>query len=149
MSIRMRNNQAFSMMEIMVVIFIIGLLAATLGPRVVKWMSAGEKTAVKLKLSNIKNALNEYRMALGEFPSSREGLRALIENPKPNDERYRRINSQWPFLEGGDESLTQGGVEFEYNRPPVKFKNKYKFYEVIYPGQSGSEDDPDMQEVGA
>ena len=149
MSIRMRNSAAFSMMEIMVVIFIIGILAATLGPRVVKYMGKGEQTEIKLRLTNIKNALNEYRMALGQFPSSREGLRALIENPRPNDERYRRVKD-WPFLEGGEDSLSKAGIEFIYNSPPVRFKNKgYKYYEVIYPGPSGDDEDPAMQEVGA
>jgi len=147
MNLSVRNNKAFSLIEIMVVIFIIGLLLAVLGPRVIKFLGKGEKAAIKLKLNNIKTALTEYRMATGEYPSSREGLQALVENPKPNDERYRRLNSQWPFLEGGDDSLNQAGVPFEYNRPPVRFKDKYKFYEVIYPGESADEED--MQETGA
>jgi len=143
-----RRSEAFTMMEIMVVIFIIGMLAATLGPRIQRYRAQGAATQIKLKLNNIKDALTEYSMAVGEFPSGREGLRALLENPRPNDPRYSRVpKNNWPFLTGGEDALMDAGIPFEYNRPPEKNK-AYKIYEVIYPGPTGGDDDPLKQDAG-
>jgi hypothetical protein len=87
-------------------------------------------------------------MELGAFPNSREGLRALVENPRPNDDRYKRAESKWPFLK--EENLVdQAGNEIVYNCPPEMFKGKYKTYELVYLGPTQSEDDPERLDAGA
>jgi general secretion pathway protein G len=145
---QMQKKAAFSMIEIMVVMMIIGTIVAALGPQVVKWMRAASKNEIMLKFSAIKNGLNEYKMALGKFPTTREGLKALVENPNPSDDRYKRSGLNWPLLEE-KEVQDKAGNEFMYNCPVEKFKDRYKYYELIWYGPSGAEDDPEQLTEGA
>lgn len=140
-----RLNQAFTMIEMLVVIFIIGIIMALVVPNVAKyWRQAGE-TQVKLKVANIQAALAAYRMEFGTYPSSREGLMALVENPRPNDEQYKRAEraKKWPFVVGGEDGIEDSKhVPFIYNCPSEKYRDKYREYEILWIG-SGTEDDPE------
>ena len=142
-----RSKQAFTMIEMLVVIALIGGLVAFMAPRFAKYMRKAGETEIKYKLVNIKDALGEYRLQFGAFPTEREGLRALVENPRPNDETYKRYFARENFLQA-DQLADKQGNEFIYHIPPQKFKGKYKQFEVLYLGPSGSEDDPDAQETG-
>ena len=142
---RIRLNQAFTMIEMMVVIFIIGIIMAIVVPQVAKYRRSAEETEIKLKVANIQAALASYRMEFGEFPSNRDGLRALVENPRPNDEQYRKAEraNKWPFVVGGEKGIEDNAHnEFIYHCPPEKYRNKYHFYEILWIG-SGTEDDPE------
>lgn len=141
---RIRNNQAFTMLELMVVIFIIGVIMASIGPKVAKWWTQAGETQVSLNMQNIKSALNDYRMEFGTFPSTKEGLHALVTNPKPGDDKFRKAEREgkWPFVAKGEEGIVDStGVEFIYHCPPERFKDKYRFYEILWIGK-GTEDDP-------
>lgn len=145
---QMHKRAAFTMIEIMVVIMIIGSMFAILGPRVIGYIRAGEKNEITLKFAGIRGALNEYRMALGKYPTSREGLKALVENPNPNDDRYKRSGLNWPLL-SEKEIQDKAGNDFIYNSPVEKNKDRYKFYELIWYGPTGAEDDPAQIVEGA
>jgi len=141
-------NKGFTMMEIMVLLFIIGILMALIGPRVAKYFRAAQETEIKLKMSNIQAALMSYRMEFGSFPSTRDGLRSLLENLHTNDEQFKRAEraGKWPFLSGGEKSITDSsGIDFIYNCPPEKYKNKYRSYEIMWIGK-GSEDEPELDD---
>lgn len=140
-----RSNHAFTLFELIVVIALIGVIAAFILPRAARWLGQAGKAEVTLKFAAIKEALNEYKYELGVFPTTREGLRALITNPKPGDERYRR-SDRWPYLK--EDQLSYKGNDFMYRCPPEKFKGKYKYYELIYLGPTQSEDDPDRTDDG-
>jgi hypothetical protein len=86
-------------------------------------------------------------MDLGDFPTQREGLKALVENPRPNDDTFRR-KGHWPYVDGGDDAISQGGIDFIYNRPAIKNKGTYKYLEIIYPGTTGDDNDPSAQSTG-
>jgi general secretion pathway protein G len=144
----MKLQKAFTMMEMLVVIFIIGLIASFVGPKVAKYMGAGDKMKITFKMTNIKDALTTYKMEMGDYPTQREGLKALIENPRPNDERYRAKGGKWPFLTGGEDEISHNGIPFIYNRPPARNKSLH-YFEIIYPGTSGDENDPESVVEGA
>lgn len=141
-----RNSRAFTMMEIMVVLFIVGILLSFVGPKMAKWWAQADQTDATLKISNIKAALNEYRMEFGSLPSSKDGLQALVENPRPNDEKYRKAEREgkWPFVPKGEEGIVdKAGVEFIYHCPPERSKDKFKFFEIIWVGK-GTEEEPNI-----
>ena len=133
------KRDAFTLMEILVVVFIIGLLATLVGPRVIGLMTKGKISATKATLSAIKTGLVEYKQDIGHFPTAREGgLDALVIMPNIKG------NEKWegPYLEAQEEvPLDSWGNEFEYNLPPVMYKTKYKYFEVISQGEEG-EDKP-------
>ena len=145
----MRKSAAFTMMEIMVVLMIIGVIIFAIIPRVQDYMLKGTATQVQFQMTDIQSALQEYFFDVGKYPSTREGLEALVENPKPNDERYKKVAHKWPYLKGGESAITpKSGSEFIYNAPPEKNKDKYKFYELLWFGLSGEEDDRHKIEMG-
>lgn len=79
-------RKGFSLIELMIVIVILGLLASLIMPNL---MGKGEEAKQKLvcvQMSNIKNALDMFKSDNGVYPSTEEGLEALISNPDP--ERY-------------------------------------------------------------
>ena len=69
-----RSKQAFTMIEMLVVIALIGGLVAFMAPRFAKYMRKAGETEIKYKLVNIKDALGEYRLQFGAFPTEREGF---------------------------------------------------------------------------
>jgi type II secretion system protein G len=144
---KIRMKQAFTMIEMMVVIFIIGIIMALVVPQVAKYRRSAEETEIKLKVANIQAALAAYRMEFGEYPNNREGLMALVENPRPNDEQYRRVEraKKWPFVVGGEKGIEDNAHnEFIYHCPPEKYRNKYRYYEILWIG-GGTEDDPEKE----
>ena len=128
--IALRKSNAFTMVEMMVVLFIIGILAALVLPRVMEYMSKGRKTGTEAMMVNVKGALADYSMDLGHIPSSREGgLDALKENttnsPKWKGPYFTQdLDDKW-------------GNPFVYNRPPQITGKKFKYYELISYGEGG------------
>lgn len=142
-----RSKQAFTMLEMLVVVSLIGFLFAFIAPRIANYMRKAGQTEIKFKLAGAKEALQQYRMQFGAYPTEKEGLRALVENPRPNDETYKRFFARENFIQP-DQLADKQGNEFIYHNPPQKYKNKFKQFEIIYPGPSGSEDDPEAMEDG-
>jgi len=127
------------MIEIMVVIFIIGLLASVVGPGLVKMMGRGSESSTKANLAALKTAVLNFKMDIGRFPSRDEGLEVLINQPKD-----KGIQARWrgPYLEGVTElPMDAWSRPFIYNCPPVKFKasGKYQSFEIFSYGEGGEE----------
>jgi len=141
-----RSSSGFTMIEIMVVTVMIMGLLVMIGPRIAGIFQKSAKAKIQFKMIAIKDALQEYRLTFDTFPTTKEGLRALIQNPRPNEDKYKRNADKWPLV--GEENLIDDqGNEFVYHCPPEKNK-KYKFFELIYLGQTQSEDDKDRLDDG-
>ncbi len=143
-----QHKQAFTLIEMLMVVGLIVLVFGLLGPKIAGLLGKKDKAAMQFKMVAIQEALNEYRMEFGAYPSTREGLHALVENPRPNDPRYQAAAGRWPFAK--EDGITdQAGNEIIYHCPPEEFKNKYKTYELIYLGTTQAEDAPDRLDAGA
>lgn len=131
-----KNSQAFTMLEIMVVLFIIGLLATFGGPAVLKFFAAGKEKATQTYLNELVGAVQMYEMHVGHYPKKEEGgLRALVDRPG-----QQNVAEKWdgPYIQE-DKLEDKWGNEFIYNCPPEKYKNKYRYFEVISWGEKGEE----------
>ena len=81
-----RNAQAgFTLVEILVVIGILGLLAAIAAPQVMKHLGHAKTQAAKIEIRNIASALDLYRIDVGHYPRQEEGLAALVTKPSGAD----------------------------------------------------------------
>jgi len=76
-----RRHKGFSLIEIMVVLVIIGMLASIVGPNVINVLSSGNKQKVKADFSSFETALKMYKVENYVYPSSEQGLDALVSKP--------------------------------------------------------------------
>jgi general secretion pathway protein G len=78
---RHRDSSGFTLLELLVVVAIIGLLAAYVGPRYFSQVGKSEQALAKAQLESFHRALGSYRLDVGAFPSNEEGLAALVTKP--------------------------------------------------------------------
>ena len=78
---RYRTNRGFTLIELLVVLVILGLLAGLVGPRVIKHLGDSKTKTAILQIEELSGALDVYRLEVGRYPSSDQGLMALIEKP--------------------------------------------------------------------
>ena len=75
---RRTGEEAFTLIEIMVVITIIGLLTGLVAVNVVNYLKKAERKAAAAQVKNFETALDTYRMDCGRYPTTDQGLRSLI-----------------------------------------------------------------------
>ena len=129
-----RRSAGFSLVEILIVLFIIGLLFSLVGPRIQQAITKSGETATQATLNAVKNAIFEYQMEVGNYPKT---LQHLVENVDSNP--------KWkgPYLEGQKEVPTdKWGNALMYNLPPKVFTKEFKFFEVLSYGPKGDAAEP-------
>lgn len=75
------NEQGMTLIEIVVVIIILSILAATVGPRIFKNVDKGKVSQARHQIGIFKGALDMYRLDTGALPTTQQGLKALVANP--------------------------------------------------------------------
>nr|HQV22811.1 type II secretion system major pseudopilin GspG [Agitococcus sp.] len=76
-----RVQQGFTLIEVMVVVVILGILAAVIVPNVIGKDEQARRTLAATSLSNVANALEMYRLDNHKYPTTQEGLEALVNKP--------------------------------------------------------------------
>ncbi len=105
-----RRQRGFSLIELIVVLVILGLLATVVGPQVIKRLGQGKAEIAKLQIDQLEGALGLFRFDVGRYPSTAEGLQALIENPGIQ-------NWSGPYLEKNSLPPDPWGRTYEYRSP--------------------------------
>ena len=84
------RRSGFTLIEIMVVVVILGLLAALVVPRIGPQVAEAQRTTAQTQIRSIEDALEMYRMHNGFYPSTQQGLEALVTAPttSPVPKRY-------------------------------------------------------------
>jgi general secretion pathway protein G len=80
-----KNGRGFTLIEILIVVIIIGLLAALVGPKLFGKVGGAKQKAAKAQIELFGTALDTFRLDVGRYPTSEEGLRALREKPAGAD----------------------------------------------------------------
>jgi general secretion pathway protein G len=78
---RRAGSAGFTLIELLVVLVILGLLAALAGPRVMKYLGGAKSDTAKLQIEEFGSALDLYRLEVGRYPTTQEGLAALVQAP--------------------------------------------------------------------
>ena len=78
---RIKNRQGFTLIELLVVMVILGLLAALVGPKMFSHVGAANQKAAKTQIEMLGQGLDAFRLDVGRYPTTAEGLNALITNP--------------------------------------------------------------------
>ena len=77
----LKNRKGFTLIEIMVVIVILALLAALVGPKLMGRTDDAKITDARVQIKNIETALKLYKLDTGNYPSTEQGLAALVTKP--------------------------------------------------------------------
>jgi len=76
-------KSAFTLIELLIVIAILGLLAALVVPNVIGQGEQAKQKLVCVQEKSLKDALDSFKVSEGTYPTTEEGLKALIKNPNP------------------------------------------------------------------
>ena len=114
----------FTLVELLVVLAILGMLAALVGPQVLNQLGGAKSKTAVIQINDLEQALEIYKLDVGRFPSSSQGLEALVNEPSG----ARGWNG--PYLKKGELPLDPWGNPYQYR----------------YPGQGGG---PDIISLGA
>jgi general secretion pathway protein G len=76
-----RDQGGFTLIELLVVVIILGLLAALVGPRFFGRIGQSKQVAARSQITLLEQALEQFRLDAGRYPTSQEGLQALQANP--------------------------------------------------------------------
>lgn len=132
-----RRHAGFTLLELLVVILIIGLLTGIVAPRFVGQVGRSEATAARAQLDAFDKAIQAYRIDTGRFPSTSQGLRALVSQPA-DEPRWRG-----PYMRD-DIPLDPWGTAYQYRNPGSTGKD----YDLLSFGrdraQGGAGDDADI-----
>ncbi|MAF84070.1 MAG: type II secretion system major pseudopilin GspG [Gammaproteobacteria bacterium] len=118
------SSKGFTLIELLVVLVILGLLAGLVGPQVMKHVGDSKTKAAALQIEELSAALDIYRLEVGHYPASAQGLQALVQQPE-----------------------NQSGWNGPYLRKRVVPKDPWsQEYHYRYPGENG---DFDLYSLGA
>ena len=106
-----RNQHGLTMIEIMVVMIIIGLLAALVAPRMFGKLGKAKTNAAFAQIEMLGTALDSFRLDVGRYPTTSEGLEALLSPVSGADD--------WngPYLKKNEIPQDPWGVDYVYQSP--------------------------------
>ncbi len=127
----MKNQKGFTLIEIMVVVIILGLLAGLVLPRIMGREEEARIKTTRTQIRALENALDGFKLDNGFYPSTDQGLEALIKKPESG-----RIPTKWReggYLKPARIPKDAWGRDFIYISPG----NEGREYEIISYGADG------------
>jgi general secretion pathway protein G len=123
-----RRQRGFTLVELLVVITIIGLIMGLVGPRVLNYLTESKAKAAKIQIESLSSALDLYFLDVGRYPTTSEGLVALVRRPGSS--------AAWngPYLKGGLVPADPWGNPYVYRSP-----GEHGSYDIISYASDGQE----------
>jgi general secretion pathway protein G len=106
-----RRDAGFSLMELLVALVILALIVGLVAPQVLGYLGRARTDSAKVQVDNLKASLSLYLVDMGRYPSSSEGLEALIKAP-PGAASWRG-----PYVEEDALPMDPWGRAFQYELP--------------------------------
>jgi general secretion pathway protein G len=125
---RLGGEAGFTLVEMLVVITIIGLIMALVGPRVLNYLGESKMKAARIQIESFESSLDLFYLDAGRYPSTAEGLTALVRRPAG-------ITS-WsgPYLKTGTVPNDPWGRPYAYRSP-----GEHGAYDIVSYGAGGQQ----------
>lgn len=123
---RRRAQAGFTLLELLVVIVIIGLLAAYVGPKYFSQLGKSEATVARAQIEAFEKSLDTFRLDVGRYPTTEEGLAALMTAPASAGAKWNG-----PYLKKGVPQ-DPWGHPYQYRAPGARGE-----YEIVSTGKDG------------
>jgi general secretion pathway protein G len=122
------SEKGFTLVEMLVVISIIAMVMALVGPRVLNYLTESKVKVAKVQIESFESALDLYFLDAGRYPTSAEGLRALLERPGG------AVGWGGPYLKGDAVPSDPWGRPYVYRSP-----GEHGPYDIVSYGSDGHE----------
>lgn len=129
-----RGPQAgYTLLELLVVLAILGLLVGLVAPQVMGLLGNSKQKVAEQSIIRLKTVLDMYRLDSGTYPTTEQGLAALIRQPAGA--------ARWsgPYLDTQDLPLDPWGRPFQYRNPSQRPGRPYDLYSLGADGTPGGE----------
>lgn len=127
-------SKGFTLVEIMVVVVILGILAATIIPQFIGTAKEAKVSAAKANVSELENALERFYIQLDRHPTTEEGLKVLVEPPAGDEKKWRG-----PYIK-----LLRPdpwGNPYQYRSPGIHHTSSFDLWSRGADGADGGEGD--------
>jgi general secretion pathway protein G len=131
------HRGGFTLIEIMAVVLIIGLLSTIVGVAIFQQVDKGRATAARVQISSLESVLELYRMDNARFPTTEQGLDALINRPSAAPEP--RDYPEGGYLKGGRLPRDPWGEPYLYESPGSHNRHAYDIWSYGADGAPGGE----------
>ena len=127
LKLRLLKTSGFTLLELLIVMIIIGLLAALIGPKMIGRVGESRQTVAKQQIEGFSSALEMYKLDTAKYPTQEQGLEALIAQPQGV------INWKGSYLKRNSSQKTRGATTIF-----TPIRGEHGDYDIISTAQTAS-----------
>jgi len=131
------DKKGFTLIELLVVIVILSILATFVGSKIMSKPEEARRTQAKIQIEALENALKMYKLDSGEFPSTEQGLKALVEKPAVGN--VPRSWREGGYLDKNKVPKDPWKNEFVYLSPGMRNPDGFDLFSYGADGKAGGE----------